>query len=79
MPSGAIGIVCTSRRGPFCKTCRRPADVLCDFPIPHKLGTSQTCDTPCCRAHAKPIAPGVDHCVPHVMETLASTHKSKEA
>jgi hypothetical protein len=61
-PSGSTGMLCTrGARGPRCRTCQRPAVVLCDYPITNR----RTFDLPFFRPHAKPIGEGIDYCVEH--------------
>lgn len=60
-------IICTGRGAQARKchvaTCRNPATVQCDFV---EEGGS-TCDTYCCRSHARKMGDSRDFCVHHAL------------
>lgn len=69
---GFSAIVCRVK-GPRCRSCHQPAEVLCDWPIgPH----GRTCSARLCPAHATRIGPGRDLCPDHAAQLHAAPLQS---
>lgn len=64
MPGGGFAIVCGPRqRKRKCRSCGRPADLLCDWRMPQRK--SGTCDAPICDQCTTSPAPDKDLCPEH--------------
>lgn len=67
MPGGGVAIVCGPRqRKRKCVSCKRPADLLCDWKVKGKK--SGTCDAPICERCSHVPAPEKDLCPKHAAE-----------
>lgn len=70
---GVTAIICGTKKKDPCHICRKPATVLCDYPVTTR--PSGTCDQPCCRTHADNVGANKDYCLSHAQ----FAQKQKEA
>jgi hypothetical protein len=74
-----IGIGCTRAPLPTCDStaCRKPGNLLCDFPVMRR-GRKLTCSRRMCQAHATKVGPRRHYCPPHAKLHAEQQAKARE-